>query len=91
MISIDFPTSEISDAEVTAKGLLGTKHGSVVETLGVPRESVAKRMGFSGYRRLRYRSAEEEMELPELILTADAESIQEKQIEPSRADVKKKD
>jgi len=90
LISIDFPTSEISDAEVTAKGLLGTKHGSVVETLGVPRESVAKRMGFSGYRRLRYRSAEEEMELPELILTADAESIQEKQIEPSRADVKKK-
>jgi hypothetical protein len=84
LISIGFPTSEISDAEGTAKGLLGVKHGSVVDSLGIPRENVARKMGFSGYRRLRYRAAEEEMELPKLILTEDDDSIQEKKLEPKK-------
>jgi len=84
LISIGFPTSEISDTESTAKGLLGVKHGSVVDTLGIPRENVARKMGFSGYRRLRYQAAEEEMDLPELILTEDDDSVQEKKLEPKK-------
>jgi len=84
LISIGFPTSEVSDTESTSKALLGVKHGSVVDTLGIPKENVARRMGFSGYRKLRYLAAEEDMELPELILTEDDESVQEKQIEPKK-------
>lgn len=84
LISIGFPTSEISDTEGTAKGLLGVKHGSVVDTLGIPKANVARQMGFSGYRRLRYQAAEEEMDLPELITTEDDDSVQEKKIEPKK-------
>jgi hypothetical protein len=73
-----------------AKGLLGVKHGSVVDSLGIPRENVARRMGFGGYRRLRYRAAEEEMELPELISTEDDDSIQEKRLEPKKTEKKDK-
>jgi hypothetical protein len=91
LISITYPTSEVSDTESTAKSLLGVKHGSVVDTLGIPREVVARKMGFGGYRKLRCQAAEEDMELPKLILTADAESAQEKkEAEPSRKAVKKK-
>jgi hypothetical protein len=84
LISIGFPTSEISDAESTAKGLLGVKHGSVTDTLGIPKANIARRMGFSGYRRLRYQAAEEEMELPELIMAEDDDSVQEKKLEPKK-------
>lgn len=85
LVSIGFPTSEISDAEGTAKGLLGVKHGSVVDTLGIPRANVARQMGFSGYRRLRFQAAEEDMELPELITTEDDDSVQEKKLEPKKS------
>ena len=84
MISIGFPASEISDTESISKGLLGVKHGSVVDTLGIPKANVARKMGFSGYRRLRYQAAEEDMTLPELVLTEDDESVQEKKIEPKK-------
>lgn len=86
LISIGFPTSEISDTEGAAKGLLGVKHGSVVDSLGIPKENVARRMGFSGYRRLRYLAAEEDMSLPELISTEDDDSVQEKRIESKKKD-----
>jgi hypothetical protein len=85
LISIGFPTSEISDTESTAKGLMGVKHGSVVDTLGIPKENVARRMGFSGYRRLRCLAAEEDMSLPELISTEDDDSVQEKKLEPKKS------
>lgn len=89
LVSIGFPTSEISDTEGAAKGLLGTKHGSVVDTLGIPKEVVARRMGFSGYYRLRQQAAEEESSLPPTLMTVDAESAQEKaEAEPSKAVVK---
>lgn len=90
LISIGFPTSEISDTEGTAKGLLGVKHGSVVDTLGIPRATVARKMGFSGYRRLRYQAAEEEMDLPELISTEDDDAAQEKVLEPKKKTASKK-
>ncbi len=90
LISITFPSSEISDAESTSKALLGVKHGAVTDTLGIPKEVVARRLGFGGYRRLRCLAAEEAMELPELIATEDDESVQEKKIEPkTKGKVKK--
>ena len=85
LISIGFPSSEISDAEGTAKGLLGVKHGSVVDTLGIPRANVARKMGFSGYRKLRYQAAEEDMDLPELIANEDDDSVQERRLEPKKS------
>jgi hypothetical protein len=42
-------------------------------------------MGFSGYRRLRFQAAEEDMELPELITTEDDDSVQEKKLEPKKS------
>jgi len=91
LISIGFPSSEISDAEGTAKGLLGVKHGSVVDTLGIPRANVARKMGFSGYRKLRYQMAEEDMDLPELISTEDDDSEQEKKLEPKKKSISKRE
>lgn len=85
LISISFPVSEISDSESTAKALLGVKHGSVIDTLKIPKEVVAQRLGFSGYRRLRQQEAEEEMSLPPTIIAVDEEAIQEKrEAEPKK-------
>jgi hypothetical protein len=90
LVSVTFPVSEISDTESTAKGLLGVKHGSVVDTLGIPRAPIAKKLGFGNYRRLRYLAAEEDLELPELISTEDDEAAQEKILEPKKSKKSKK-
>jgi hypothetical protein len=78
LTSIIFPTSESIDYEARAKGMLGTKHGPLSETLGVPMSTVSERMGFPAYGVQRLRKAEQDEKYPELIYTADAESIQEK-------------
>ena len=80
LTDITFPISEVIDYEARAKGLLGTKHGPVGEQIGIPNSEVARRMGFSGYGRLRLRKATEDEKYPELIYSAgvDAEGVQEK-------------
>jgi hypothetical protein len=80
LMDISFPISEVIDYEARAKGLLGTKHGPVSEQVGVPNSEVAKRMGFSGYGRMRLKKATEDEKYPELVYAAgvDAESVQEK-------------
>lgn len=80
LVDISFPISEVIDYEARAKGLLGTKHGPVSEQVGVPNSEVAKRMGFSGYGRMRLKKATEDEKYPELVYAAgvDAESVQEK-------------
>lgn len=79
-MEITFPTSEVNDIESAAKGLLGVKHGSVVDTLGIPPSIVAKRLGFRNYSRLRLQHAAEDAKYPTLasaVDAADAESQQE--------------
>jgi len=79
LVDIIYPISEMIDFESRAKGLLGTKHGPVTETLGVSKEEVLRRMGLGGYGRMRLRKATEDNRYPELVYAVDAESIQERQ------------
>lgn len=86
LIYCAFPTSEVSDMEGLAKGLLGVKHASLIDTLGIPRDEVARRLGFPGYAKMRLRHATEDFLYPPLISTLNAEAFQEAtQTEPAPA------
>jgi len=78
LIDVSYPVSEMIDFDTRAKGLLGSKHGPVTETVGVPASEISKRMGFGGYGRNRLRKATEDILYPKLVYNLDAESIQEK-------------
>ena len=69
-LEITFPISEVSDVESTTKALLGVKHGSLVDTLGVPHSTIAAKLGFNNYRTLRLVAATEEKMYPKLMLSA---------------------
>ena len=66
LIDIAFPVSEVIDAETRARAYLGVKHGSIYDTLGIPNDEIAKRLGFGNYKRLRLQQATEEDRFPEL-------------------------
>jgi len=53
LMDVSYPISEVIDAEARAKAYLGVKHGSVNDTLGIPNNEIAKKLGFGNYRRLR--------------------------------------
>jgi len=78
LIDFSFPVSETTDLEALSKSFLGTKHGPLAETLGIPNSKLAAKMGFGGYGRLRLQKATEDELYPELVYTTDAEAIQEK-------------
>ena len=89
IIEINFPTSEVIDAESRARAYLGVKHGSTVDTLGLPPSEVARRLGVTNYGKMRLVKATEEDKYPELISTLDMESVQERlEAEPSPKKVK---
>lgn len=77
LLEINFPISEVGDTEAVARANLGVKHGSVVDTLGVPASDVAKKMGYGCYRTARLRKATEDKIFPELLPSVDQESNQE--------------
>lgn len=77
LIDFSFPVSELSDMESLARSLLGVKHGSLVDTMGIPMSEIAKRMGLGNYRKLRQERAVEEEHFPELLATDDQEQMQE--------------
>ena len=84
LIEINFPTSEVNDAESRARAYLGVKHGSTFDTLGIPNNEIAKKLGFGNYRKLRLEQATEKIHYPAMIQTIDQESEQEsKEAEPS--------
>ena len=78
LLSIGFPTSTTNDAEGTARAFLGVKHGSTYETLGIPNEEIAKKLGFGNYRKLRLQHATEMERYPELALSVDQAAIADK-------------
>ena len=78
LVHVIYPASEMTDYETKAKGMLGTKHGPLSETVGVPHSEILRRMGFGGHGWLRMQKAEEDAKYPKLVYTQDAESIQEK-------------
>ena len=57
LIDISYPVSETVDYEGRAKAFLGAKHGPMSETLGLPGEDIAKKIGAGNYKRLRLRKA----------------------------------
>lgn len=90
LVDISYPASEINDAESRAKAMLGVKHGSLYDTLGIPNNEIAKKMGFGNYRRLRLAQATEEDRLPKLEPPVDAGGQQQEPSQQRRAgDVKK--
>lgn len=78
LIIISFPTSEMADSEAVARTYLGVKHGSTNETLGIPNEIIAKKLGFANYRRLRLKHATEAENYPALALSVDQAAIEAK-------------
>jgi len=78
LIDFSFPVSDTTDIEALAKAYLGTKHGPIAETVGIPLSKIVARMGFGGYGRLRLQKATEDEMYPKLIYNIDAESMQEK-------------
>lgn len=66
LLNIEFPISQMSDPESTAKAVLGVKHGPLTESLGLSNEDSARKMGIGGYRDKRLKAATEEEEYPEL-------------------------
>jgi hypothetical protein len=72
LLDITFPTSEMSDAETRARAYLGVKHGSVDDVLGIPKQEIARKIGFGSYRRMRLRKATEDERFPELLPPVDS-------------------
>jgi hypothetical protein len=78
-LEVTFPFSESVDFESATKGLLGVKHGSLIDTLGIPPSVVAQKLGFKNYTRMRLQHAEEMAKWPELALSVDADSSEQDQ------------
>lgn len=66
LLNLEFPISNLSDPESTAKAVLGVKHGPLTESLGISNEDAAKKMGIGGYREKRLKAATEGENYPEL-------------------------
>lgn len=90
LIDVSFPSSETTNFDALTKGLLGSKHGPVSDTLGIEKAEIAKKLGFGGYGRHRLRKATEDEIYPELIYSMDAESLQEQvEAEPKKSNMDK--
>ena len=81
-VSINFPTSEMGDLESKTKALLGVKHGSLNQTLGISMEDIASRIGIQNYHKSRLKTETEKKNYPELITAEESEQLEEKVAEP---------
>jgi len=66
LLNIEFPTTQMSDPEASAKAVLGVKHGPLTEAIGISNEDAARKMGIGGYRTKRLRAATEAENFPDL-------------------------
>jgi hypothetical protein len=80
LLEISYPVSESLDLDTRMK-LLGVKHSSIMDSLGIPAEDAAKKLGYGAYQRARLRRATEEETMPKLQTQVDAEAAQEKKLE----------
>jgi len=78
LIDVCLPMSRLEDVKSLAQAFLGSKHASIVDTLGIPRDLVAKRLGFSNYHALRRAKATEDEFYPKTLSVMDQEAAQEK-------------
>ncbi len=77
LIDFEFPQSEVSDIEAKARALLGVKHGSVSESLGIPHKDIAKKLGFGSYYKKRLIFATEEKVFPKTPLAIAIDAAEE--------------
>lgn len=73
-MEITFPMSEVSDLESTTKALMGVKHGSLADTMGIPVSHIAEKLGMPNYRSLRAKHAIEKKKYPELVIATEEDS-----------------
>jgi len=78
LVDIALPVSKLEDIESMAKAMLGVKHGSLVDTMNIPMEEVAQRMGFYNYKYLVKKRATERRKFPKTKAAVDQEAEQEK-------------
>lgn len=78
LIYIEYPVSEVSNLTDKASAYLGVKHTSLAESLGIPKEEIAKKLGFGNYRKKRLQYATENENYPDLPTTIELETMQEK-------------
>lgn len=73
-MEITFPASEVSDLESAVKAMMGVKHGSLSDTLGIPLSTISERLGLPNYRTLRAKHEIEKKKYPELVIASDVDS-----------------
>lgn len=81
LIETSYPVSETVDLEARARAVLGSKHGPLPESVGLPGSKAAGYMGIGGYGLNRLKKATEDLHYPPLVYSIDsnkAEKIQEK-------------
>ena len=83
LVEVDFPVSEVSDLESRSKALLGVKHGSLIDVLGLPPSMISRKLGISSYRAKRLQAETEKEVYGELMTSAQSEANMEQTIEPA--------
>lgn len=81
LVDTSYPISETIDLQDRVKAMLGSKHGPLPESIGIPPSEAAKRLGIGNYGRNRLRKATEDRKYPPLVYSIDSggiESTQEK-------------
>lgn len=81
LVETNYPQSETVDMGGRVKAILGSKHGPLPESIGLPPSEAAKRIGMGSYGRNRIRKANEDKKYPPLVYSVDSnavESLQEK-------------
>jgi hypothetical protein len=89
LIETSYPTSATIDLESVAKAYLGTKHGPLPQSIGLPPSQVASRLGVGSYGRNRLRKATEDKKYPPLVYSDDADTADSNQ-EIAEGEPKKK-
>jgi len=79
-VDINLPISRLDDLKEIGSVLLGSKHGSVADTLGIPKRAIASKLGFAGYPKLRAEKAIEDEKYPETLSLENEDAAQEKTI-----------
>ena len=79
-VDISMPMSRLDDLKEIGAVLLGSKHGSIADTLGIPKRAIASKLGFGNYSMLRKEKAIEDERYPETLSLENEDAAQEKSI-----------
>ena len=91
LIDTSYPISETIDFQDRVKGVMGSKHGPLTESVGLPPSKAANWLGFGSYGRNRLRKATEDAKYPDLVYSIDSDLIESKQEKTENEKPKNKD